>query len=451
MKKIIYIIIIFILISNLISCNPNKAPFNVTQNGELINRNDTYDFGEIPINQFSEEVVFTIENIGNEAFNVTGVILDGDNPEEFVITPDSISEEIQPDDTLIFNLIFSPNMQQKSTADVIISTDLLEEDDFTFTISGIGTEALNNWTDNNPASTPPARINHGMAYAGNNKFIIYGGIDSSISRIGDTWEYDLTLNIWTDKNPTASPGDLTNFGMTHTDDFKVIIFGGFNGSRLDDTWEYDISGNVWTLLSPSGTIPDPRNGHKLINGRNGNIYMFGGRETDWTNELWEYNVSGNSWNQLSPSGNIPNPRSKFGFAYGGDDKLVLFGGVDINLRLNDTWVYDISDNQWTEKTPATIPHARDSHDMTYIGNNTVMMFGGYYMSGSTSQYYNDTWHYNLDTDTWTEMVLETKPDKRYQHRVAMVDGMNTVIMFGGYYFINDNNIYYDDTWAYTFP
>jgi protein gp37 len=38
-------------------------------------------------------------------------------------------------------------------------------------------------------------------------------------------------------------------------------------------------------------------------------------------------------------------------AYIGDDKVIIFGGISGNsfAAIDETWVYDLSDNSWTQK------------------------------------------------------------------------------------------------------
>jgi hypothetical protein len=76
-------------------------------------------------------------------------------------------------------------------------------------------------------------------------------------------------------------------------------------------------------------------------------------------------------------------------AYVGGDQALLFGGEDNNSPpyFNDTWVYDLSDNAWTQKSPTTSPSGREYHAMAYLGNEWVILFGGFTQGGHN----NETW------------------------------------------------------------
>ena len=70
----------------------------------------------------------------------------------------------------------------------------------------------------------------------------------------------------------------------------------------------------------------------------------------------------------------------------GGGQVLLFGGSD-GAYDGETWVYDLSDNTWTEKIPAASPSARVDHAMAWIGGDQVLLFGGYDASG----YDGETW------------------------------------------------------------
>jgi hypothetical protein len=71
----------------------------------------------------------------------------------------------------------------------------------------------------------------------------------------------------------------------------------------------------------------------------------------------------------------------------GGDQVLLFGGWDGSSFYGDTWVYDLSDNAWTEQAPASGPSARGTHVMASLGLGNVLLFGGW--DGSSNL--GDTW------------------------------------------------------------
>jgi hypothetical protein len=70
-----------------------------------------------------------------------------------------------------------------------------------------------------------------------------------------------------------------------------------------------------------------------------------------------------------------------------DDKVLIFGGFDTRKNLEDTWIYDLSYDQWKSVTVQHIPPARYGQMMaTPNGTDNPVMFGGW-GNGEKS----DTW------------------------------------------------------------
>ena len=85
-----------------------------------------------------------------------------------------------------------------------------------------------------------------------------------------------------------------------------------------------------------------------------------------------------SWIQVSPS-TVPNALARSGMAYDEiSDKVILFGGTpDNSAVINETWSYDYQTNTWTQVFPAVAPEARVSPVMTYDPDTgLILLFGG---------------------------------------------------------------------------
>jgi hypothetical protein len=59
----------------------------------------------------------------------------------------------------------------------------------------------------------------------------------------------------------------------------------------------------------------------------------------------------------------------------GGDRALLIGGSAVFC--GDTWVYDLSDNTWTDKAPDGAPSGRYDHAMASLGADQVLLFGGH--------------------------------------------------------------------------
>ena len=244
--------------------------------------------------------------------------------------------------------------------------------------------------------------------------------DGSSGFRSETWVYDLSDNTWTNKAPAAAAangaalydGPSARWGppMTSLGGDKVLLFGGDDGSGgcYGDTWIYDLSDNTWTDQAPATAAA---NGAALYDG--------------------------------------PSARCGAAMAALGGDEVLLFGGDDgSGGYYNDTWIYDFSDNTWTQvaqvpgvpsyrAAASTAPSARADHAMASLGGDEALLFGGY--DGISAN--NETWVYDLIDNTWTRQdpvtaaangaALYDGPSSRAGHALVSL-GRDQVFLFGGW-------------------
>ena len=110
----------------------------------------------------------------------------------------------------------------------------------------------------------------------------------------------------------------------------------------------------------------------------------------------------------------------------GTKKVVLFGGYAGGDN-NETWVYDLNNNSWTNMTPAIHPHGMRGHVMASIyGQDRVILYSGYYFPGI---YPNETWMYDLSDNNWTLQSPDLNPGSMRKHTMASVWGQDKVILY----------------------
>jgi hypothetical protein len=253
----------------------------------------------------------------------------------------------------------------------------------------------------------------------------------------------LNLPHWTNKTSDTRPEKMCLQAMApiyETD--KVLLFGGYRSGDFswDHTYIYDVSNNTWTLKIPKNR-PLSRYGQAMASIYNDDkVVMFGGMclsNGPNFNDTWVYDLSENNWTDITP---INNPRRRQHHAMVsvyGSDKLVLFGGTDdrcINYHYNDTWVFDFQNTSWTQKTPNGNPGNRSAHSMASIhGTDKILLFGGRYNESYTDEFgpYDDTWIYDFSNDTWIDMKPLTHPTGRYFSSMASIYGTDNVMLFGG--------------------
>jgi N-acetylneuraminic acid mutarotase len=284
---------------------------------------------------------------------------------------------------------------------------------------------------------PPARAYYAMASIGiEDKVLLFGGYTGS-EALDDTWIFDSSNNKWTLMNPLNAPLPRYDHAMaTIFKDDKVILFGGFfqsgSGPRIDynDTWIYDLSDNQWYKQNPLDS-PSARCGH-IMSGIDTvpEVLLFGGYSDDlgFFCDTWVFNITDCRWREIF---SLSKPGANLVYSMANirnDDKVVTFMGRKLDKYLNETWVYDRSDGQWTMKDPPEKPSARDSFAMaTVVNMKGVMLFGGY--DGASWQC--DTWIYDLSSDRWNQANPIHYPFLSDEYQIAAVFTTDAILLFGG--------------------
>jgi Galactose oxidase, central domain len=156
-----------------------------------------------------------------------------------------------------------------------------------------------------------------------------------------------------------------------------------------------------------------------------------------------------AWTNQAPA--LPPARWYHVMASLGGDQVLLFGGATSGGRSDDTRVYDLSANTWTNMAlvssrsaaewTAASPSARALHAMASLGGDQVLLFGGWDDPGG---YDGDTWVYDLSANTWTNMAPAAAPSARFRHAMVYLGG-DQVLLFGGV----DAGGRDDETWLAT--
>ena len=153
------------------------------------------------------------------------------------------------------------------------------------------------------------------------------------------------------------------------------------------------------------------------------------------------------WTQMNPETSPP-PRADYGMAYIGDDKVMIFGGYSYypetpTETVNDTWIYDLSENSWTEVITDIKPPPRFLFVMSRLEDGKVLLFGG---DNEESYFIGDTWIFDSNEMTWTEIFPERHPTPRDRAMMAYL-GDNKALLFSG----DDGSLdYCTDTWIFDY-
>ena len=134
---------------------------------------------------------------------------------------------------------------------------------------------------------------------------------------------------------------------------------------------------------------------------------------DLFNGTWAYDFNHNRWKNLKPA-NPPPPRAytTMGFEPA-TNRVVLFGGILDPTKWpneptnNDTWIYDVARNRWSQVFPEDSPSPRAWHAMAGT-NGPVVLFGG---GDSRWNYTNDTFLYDSRSNRWEKVSTERNDDR----------------------------------------
>lgn len=297
-----------------------------------------------------------------------------------------------------------------------------------------------NWSAISTVGAPTARAGAtAVLDAANNSIIVWGGYSSFTTPLNDGAIYNYNTNTWTPIPPALPNTPTSRYGHTATwTGTEMIIWGGYNFSiASDDGAAYNPVSNTWTTL-PSSILTARWNHTSEWTGTE--MIIWGGEANVgvWPNNGARFNPTSGTWTALPTS--ILSDRKWHRSINTGMD-MIIWGG----LTYNDGAKYNYSSNTWTLLSlPPPTMTARWYHYQTYIGNNKMIIWGGYDGTNSLS----DGALYDISSDTWTTMNPINAPTNREL-------GLNTTCIWGNnrFYVWGGGSrpplTYYNDGWQYS--
>ena len=140
----------------------------------------------------------------------------------------------------------------------------------------------------------------------------------------------------------------------------LYVFGGFkNGSKSNELMAIDVNCKSNRVLSEDCGDPEKDNirprrrvGTRMVCREDASamqLYLFGGLDTEnaTLNDMWMYDLTDNQWTQIEQKGNIPRPRSSHSFnLYEG--RIYMFGGLlEVTKESSELFSFDIETSTWT--------------------------------------------------------------------------------------------------------
>lgn len=357
------------------------------------------------------------------------------NYSDAITVENQVFEKIQPSDSYIPSARYSHDMCFLGGGKSLLFGGLTSSmQDDTWIYHSIS----ENWDEiTNTGSTPTARANHALCYAGEGTALMFGGYGDAF--LQDTWIYNSSQQQWNQYNSgeeDVKPSARYKHAIAWADNNKIVLFGGFDGtSPLNDTWIYDVSSKTWSQPSISGSSPPARFDHEMCFIEPSKVLLFGGTLGSRRNDTWVFDISSNSWTKLESFATTPENRDRFSLAYIGNKQAILFGGSGTYEDLEDLWIFDYSTTDWIEqdKTIWQSPDPLVSASFSYIGNGKVVLFGG---READEDYTNALWTF----------VSPLSPDDEMNYNQAPSGITDLVISFTGDVqldYQNPTDVYYE--------
>ena len=268
-----------------------------------------------------------------------------------------------------------------------------------------------------------------------------------------TWNFNNIENYWTLVPTSNSPEGRSNYALGSLGNGKVLLFGGWDGNQVfKNTWIFDENIKDWSQIinTDTTTSPKPRGGHAIASTGEGKILLYGGKNKEdryHYGDSWCFDISTKEWTRISTT-KSPKPRAFHAMSLLGSRDLLMFGGDDQSQSFADSWLFVSSTKQWIqiETTSAKSPTARVGHAIASLGNNSVLMFGGY----ASNQPISESWIFKKSTKEWIQIdnspiktSINKLPPARYSHSLASLREGN-VLMYGGV----DRSQTFSDTWVF---
>ncbi|MDI6757580.1 MAG: kelch repeat-containing protein, partial [Endomicrobiia bacterium] len=133
----------------------------------------------------------------------------------------------------------------------------------------------------------------------------------------------------------------------------------------------------------------------------------------------------NRWTQFVIAG--PSSRSHAAVSASTAMAIVLLHGGSNPAALNDFWIYDPSETQWTQRSASGSPSARYGHCVSPISAGKFILFGGLGAAG----YFGDTYVYDAEANSWQRPSFAVEPSSRAHFASALDTKRNRVYIFGG--------------------
>ena len=199
----------------------------------------------------------------------------------------------------------------------------------------------------------------------------------------------------------------------------------------------DITGWVrpTVLINVNGPTPAARGYHQMTyDVESDRVLLFGGLATNAdVNDTWAYDVGMNTWTEMAPAQAPTMGEGPIAYDSQSDRTIRFLCPIKRKKPTgepSETWAYDFNTNTWTNMEPTTAPPPLAGARMVYDAeSDRMILFGGIDATRGLA-FSNKTWAYDYDTNTWTQMDPEISPPGVNYHPMAYDTRADRVILIG---------------------
>ncbi|MEZ4368813.1 MAG: hypothetical protein R2939_21420 [Kofleriaceae bacterium] len=303
---------------------------------------------------------------------------------------------------------------------------------------------------------PSPRAEAAMAYDTTRGVIVLFGGNATTSLpptpLDDTWEFD---GAWTQVTPATSPPARRRHAMAYDPAHgRTLVHGGRTttaAAPLGDLWSYD--GVTWTAMATSGASVAARSGHAMAFDPVRDVVVLVGGQTSGGYVGDVKVLDGDVWSAATTGASARADHVLTSVA----DGVLLYGGLGTVLLVpgepppvdggpaGQTW-HRVS-STWSVVTPGLVPRPRTGGAMAYdTRRGRLVLFGGRpegsVEPGATDPR-GDTWE--RVADWWERRPSGGGPAPRTEHALAYDEARGVVVLFGG---VGDGDVVLGDTWEY---
>lgn len=307
------------------------------------------------------------------------------------------------------------------------------------------------WLQRFPATAPPARAVHSMAWdSTRNRVVLFGGRQSPVETgadpvfLGDTWVYE--NDNWRRIDSVETPTIRQTAGLAYDSARdRVVLYGGnilaadgtsFTGRY--DTWEFD--GTQWHQIIAEG--PKVAKPILAYDATSKQTYLIGLNDTGTTTVMYRYVPASKEWVAVTAD-KMPTCVNDGHMVYQSHTGRLLFlGGVCATDTPALEEAFEFDGSTWTKLTIGAV--GRGSGQATAYDplRHEVVFFGGTAAFGtvltSATGVYRD--------GVWRQASVDYRPAPRSLARFDTDTASNTIWMYGG---LDETSLfYYTDIWGY---